>query len=77
MADEAATIRRADSFGRRLKYSTASFGRRIKRAASFDRRAKPPPRATPPSFAAGFVFGAFFDMSYLDFELFIKVYKLG
>ena len=55
MADDAATIRRADSFGRRLKHSTASFGRRIKRAASFDRRAKPPLRATPPSFAAGFV----------------------
>ena len=55
MADDAATIRRADSFGRRLKHSTASFGRRIKRAASFDRRAKPPQRATPPSFAAGFV----------------------
>ena len=45
----------ADSFGRRIKHSTASFGRRIKRAASFDRRAKPQPRATPPSFAAGFV----------------------
>ena len=55
MADDAATIRRADSFGRRLKHSTASFGRRIKRAASFDRRAKPQLRATPPAFAAGFV----------------------